>query len=77
MEKRKLTFNIDSQIVKKLKFLAVETDRSITDLLTEAINDIILKFHKPVLQKEEAAESVAKKAELTSEGRVKRKVIIE
>jgi predicted transcriptional regulator len=73
MEKRKLTFNIDSQIVKKLKFLAVETDRSITDLLTEAINKLISEYNQPTTTKTEATTPVTKKAEALP-GRVKRKV---
>jgi predicted transcriptional regulator len=46
MDKKALTFRIDSQIIKKLKFLAVEHDRTVTDLLLEAIQDLLKKYGK-------------------------------
>jgi len=46
MEKKQVTFRIDQPIIKKLKFLAVEHDRSLTDLFIEAIQDILKKYEK-------------------------------
>jgi predicted transcriptional regulator len=46
MEKKQVTFRIDQPIIKKLKFLAVEHDRSLTDLLLEAIQDLFKKYEK-------------------------------
>ena len=46
MEKKQLTFRIDTNIVKQLKFLAVEKDRSLTDLLLEALKDLFEKYKK-------------------------------
>lgn len=46
MEKKQVTFRIDPAIIKKLKFLAVEQDRSLTDLFLEAIQDLLKKYLK-------------------------------
>jgi len=46
MEKKQVTFRIDPAIIKKLKFLAVERDRSLTDLFLEAIQDLLKKYEK-------------------------------
>jgi predicted transcriptional regulator len=46
MEKRQLSFRLDAQLVKKLKFVAVEHDKNQTDLLTEAIEDLLAKYDK-------------------------------
>jgi hypothetical protein len=46
MEKKQVTFRIDQPIIKKLKFFAVEHDRSLTDLLLEAIQDLFKKYEK-------------------------------
>lgn len=46
MEKKKVTFNLDTQLVKKLKFLAVEQDKSLTDLFFEAIQLLFKKYEK-------------------------------
>ena len=35
--KKQIAFRIDPQIIKKLKLLAVEQDKTVTDLLLEAI----------------------------------------
>jgi len=43
MQKKHLSFKLDSQIIKKLKLLAVEHDRTVTDLLLEAIKDPLKK----------------------------------
>jgi len=46
MEKKQVSFRIDPTIIKKLKFLAVENDRSLTDLFLEAIQDLLKKYGK-------------------------------
>jgi hypothetical protein len=46
MEKKQVTFRIEPPIIKKLKFLAVEKDRSLTDLFLEAIQDLLKKYEK-------------------------------
>ena len=46
MDKKQVTFRIDKLILKKLKFLAVEKDRSLTDLYLEAIKDLLKKYEK-------------------------------
>jgi len=46
MEKKHVTFRVDPAIVKRLKFLAVEKDRSLTDLFLEAIQDLLKKYEK-------------------------------
>jgi predicted transcriptional regulator len=48
MEKKQVTFRIDPAIIKKIKFLAVEQDRSLTDLFLEAIQDLLKKYEKKV-----------------------------
>jgi predicted transcriptional regulator len=44
MGKKHVTFRLDQPIIKKLKFLAVEHDRTLTDLLLEAIQDLFKKY---------------------------------
>jgi predicted transcriptional regulator len=46
MEKKQVSFRIDPQIIKKLKFLALEHDRSLTDVFLEAIQDFLKKYEK-------------------------------
>ena len=46
MNKRQVSFRIDPSIIKKMKFLAVEHDRSLTDLFLEAISDLLKKYNK-------------------------------
>ena len=46
MEKKQVTFRIEPVIIKKLKFLAVEKDRSLTDLFLEAIQDLLKKYER-------------------------------
>lgn len=46
MEKKHVTFRIDPAIIKKIKFLAVEEDRTLTDLFLEAIQDLLKKYQK-------------------------------
>ena len=44
MEKKQVSFRIDPDIIKKLKFLAVSEDKSLTDLFLEAITDLLKKY---------------------------------
>jgi len=44
MEKKAVTFRIDAAIVKKLKYLALDHDKTLTDLFLEAIEDLLKKY---------------------------------
>ena len=46
MEKKAVTFRIDPKIIKKLKYLALDNDKTLTDLLLEAIQDLLKKYKK-------------------------------
>ena len=46
MEKKKATFNIDPQVMKDLKYLALDQDKTLTDLFTEAIELLFKKYKK-------------------------------
>jgi len=46
MEKKQVTFRVEPGIIKTLKFLAVEQDRTLTDLFLEAIRDLLKKYEK-------------------------------
>jgi len=46
MDKKKVTFNLDARIIKKLKFLAVEHDKTLTDLFSEGIDLLLKKYEK-------------------------------
>jgi len=46
MEKKHVTFRVEAQLVKKLKFLAVEHDKTLTDLFLEALQDLLKKYKK-------------------------------
>ena len=48
MKKKQVSFRIEPAIIKKLKFLAVELDRSLTDLFLEAIYDLLEKYKERV-----------------------------
>jgi len=48
MEKKQVSFRIEPAMIKKLKFLAVELDRSLTDLFLEAIQDLLEKHKERV-----------------------------
>ena len=51
MEKKQVSFRIEPATIKKLKFLAVELDRSLTDLFLEAIDDLLEKYKESVRDK--------------------------
>ena len=44
MDKKQVSFRLDRVTIKKLKFLAVEQERSLTDLYVEAIYDLLTKY---------------------------------
>ena len=46
MEKKHVTFRVDPELVKQLKFLAVETDKTLTELFLEALKDLLEKYKK-------------------------------
>ena len=46
MEKKHVTFRIDPAMIKKLKFLAVDQERTLTDIFLEAIRDLLKKYDK-------------------------------
>ncbi|MEA2013874.1 MAG: ribbon-helix-helix domain-containing protein [Thermodesulfobacteriota bacterium] len=46
MEKKAVTFRIDPAIVKKIKYLALDHDKTLTALFLEAIEDLLKKYGK-------------------------------
>jgi NRPS condensation-like uncharacterized protein len=46
MEKKQTSFRIDPDTLKKIKFLALEQDTTLNDLLLEAIQDLLKKYEK-------------------------------
>ena len=46
MDKKQVTFRIDAALLKDIKFLAVATERSLTDLYVEALKDLLKKYKK-------------------------------
>ena len=45
-EKKIFSTSVDDDRIKDLKHLAVDTDRSLGDLLAEAIEDLVNKYRK-------------------------------
>jgi predicted transcriptional regulator len=45
-QKRTFSTRIDDELLKALKHLAVDTDKSLGDLLEEAISELIRKYSK-------------------------------
>ena len=46
MDKKQVSFRIEPSIIKRLKYIALEQDRSLTDIFIEAINDFLKKHEK-------------------------------
>jgi len=46
MEKKAVTFRLAPALIKRMKFLALEKDKNVTELLTEAIHDYLKKHEK-------------------------------
>ncbi len=48
IERKMLGARVDVRLIKALKFLALETDRPVYDLLEEAMRDLLAKYGRPV-----------------------------
>jgi len=48
MEKKQVSFRIEGATIKRLKYVALENDKSLTDLFMEAILDLLKKYEKKV-----------------------------
>ena len=46
MARKMFTTRIESDLIKRLKYLSADTDRNMNDLLEEAIKDILKKLEK-------------------------------
>ena len=46
MEKKHVTFRIEPALIKKLKYLALDYDKTLTDLFVEAIQLLLKKYEK-------------------------------
>jgi predicted transcriptional regulator len=46
-QKKTFSTRIDDDLLKTLKHLAVDTDRSLGELLEEAIRELVRKYAKP------------------------------
>jgi len=46
MDKKQVSFRIEPSIIKRLKYIALEQDRSLTDIFLEAIRDFLKKHEK-------------------------------
>ena len=46
MARKNMTSSIESDLIKKLKYLAADTERPLNDLLEEAIKDLLKKYGK-------------------------------
>jgi len=53
MESNRKNYNttLETDLIKRLKILAAETDKRQNDLLQEAIEDLLLKYGKPQPEK--------------------------
>lgn len=51
MDIKQVSFRVSTDLIKKLKFLSVEKDRSLTDLFIEAIQDLLKKNEKKAEKK--------------------------
>ena len=46
MKRKQVSFRVDSELIKKLKYMALDQDRSLTDIIVEALNDVLKKYEK-------------------------------
>ena len=46
MARKTFTTRIETELIRKLKYLSADTDRNMNDLLEEAIRDILKKLEK-------------------------------
>ena len=44
MARKNITSSIETELIKKLKYLAADTERPLNNLLEEAIRDILKKY---------------------------------
>ena len=44
MARKNITSSIETELIKKLKYLAADTERPLNDLLEEAIQDLLKKY---------------------------------
>jgi predicted transcriptional regulator len=54
MDKKTFSFRVDETILKPLKYLAVDLDRSIGSLVEEAVRDLLKKYAKAPPKKSKA-----------------------
>jgi len=47
MEKKTLTFRLDKDTIRRLKYVALDQEKNLTELLYEGIRYIISKYEKP------------------------------
>jgi len=47
MEKKTLTFRLDKDTIRRLKYVALDQEKNLTELLYEGIHYIIKKYEKP------------------------------
>ena len=45
MDTKQVSFRIDPKIIKRLKFLALKQDKTLTDMFLEAIQDLLKKYY--------------------------------
>ena len=46
MARKNITSSIETELIKSLKHLAVDTEKALNDLLEEAISDLLKKYEK-------------------------------
>ena len=46
MARKNITTSIDTDLIKKLKYLAIDTDKPLNELHEEAIKDLLKKYEK-------------------------------
>jgi len=46
MARKNITSRIETELIKKLKYLAADTEKRLNDLLEEAIKDLLKKYKK-------------------------------
>jgi hypothetical protein len=51
MEKKTLTFRLDKDTIKRLKYVALDQEKNLTELLYEGIHYLIEKYEKQTTQK--------------------------
>ena len=44
--KQKFTMNVDSDLIKKLKHIAIDEEKTVTEIVTELITDYFENYNK-------------------------------